>query len=273
MARRWTCGCSGGRRVWASRAARQCACKMMSPDLWFLLVLAIKMAVAAAFVVTASFVAERAGALVAAMVMTLPVGAGPAYVLLALDHGAGVHRRQRRRRASRPRRRRGISGMVYVLAAPAALVRLHHGGDAGDLGRLRTRHPRGHLVGARARSCSMSPPIGVCVPLAQRYLHVRIPVVARRWFDIPLRAPAVVALLVGDRRDRRPSIGSFARRHVRGVSDRDLGSSIVILHPRIGGQPPPRACMRMGASLVGFALRHSRRALSGRCRSALGSHF
>ena len=46
------------------------------------------MAVAAAFVVTASFIAERAGALVAAMVMTLPVGAGPAYVLLALDHGA-----------------------------------------------------------------------------------------------------------------------------------------------------------------------------------------
>jgi hypothetical protein len=33
----------------------------MSPDLWFLLVLAIKMAVAAAFVVTASFIAERAG--------------------------------------------------------------------------------------------------------------------------------------------------------------------------------------------------------------------
>ena len=47
----------------------------MSPDLWFLLVLAIKMAVAAAFVVTASLIAERAGALIAAMVVTLPVGA------------------------------------------------------------------------------------------------------------------------------------------------------------------------------------------------------
>jgi hypothetical protein len=34
------------------------------------------------------------------------------------------------------------------------------------------------------------------VPLAQRYRHVRIPVVARRWFDIPLRA-GLVALLVG----------------------------------------------------------------------------
>jgi hypothetical protein len=60
----------------------------MSPDVWFLLVLAIKMAVAAAFVVTASFIAERAGALVGAMVVTLPIAAGPAYILLALDHGA-----------------------------------------------------------------------------------------------------------------------------------------------------------------------------------------
>src|SRR5450631_3715317 len=88
----------------------------MSPDLWFLLVLAIKMAVAAAFVVTASFIAERAGALVGAMVVTLPIGAGPAYILLALDHGAAfiadstvaslaVHAAS------------GIFGTAYVVAA------------------------------------------------------------------------------------------------------------------------------------------------------------
>src|SRR5271167_3038532 len=88
----------------------------MSPDLWLLLVLAIKMAVAAAFVVTASFVAERAGALVGAMVVTLPIGAGPAYILLALDHGAAfiadstvaslaIHAAS------------GIFGMAYVLTA------------------------------------------------------------------------------------------------------------------------------------------------------------
>jgi hypothetical protein len=75
----------------------------MSPDLWFLLVLAIKMAVAAAFVVTASFIAERAGALVGAMVMTLPVGAGPAYVLRARSR-RGVHRRVDRREPRDPRR-------------------------------------------------------------------------------------------------------------------------------------------------------------------------
>ena len=92
----------------------------MSPDVWFLLVLAIKMAVAAAFVVTASFIAERAGALVGAMVVTLPIAAGPAYILLALDHGAAfvadstvaslaVHAAS------------GIFGTAYVFAAQRSL--------------------------------------------------------------------------------------------------------------------------------------------------------
>jgi Ca2+/H+ antiporter len=116
----------------------------MSPDLWFLLVLAIKMAVAAAFVVTASFIAERAGALVGAMVMTLPVGAGPAYVLLALDHGAAfiaestvaslaIHAAS------------GIFRYGLCAGGAAPLLRVHHGGDA------------------RARSFSTSPPMAsVC---------------------------------------------------------------------------------------------------------------
>jgi hypothetical protein len=50
--------------------------------------LALKMAATAAVVVTASLVAERVGALIGAMVATLPIAAGPAYILLALDHDA-----------------------------------------------------------------------------------------------------------------------------------------------------------------------------------------
>ncbi|MFL5043990.1 MAG: hypothetical protein ACJ8EA_04025, partial [Xanthobacteraceae bacterium] len=52
--------------------------------LW--LALAIKMAVTAGFVVLATATAERAGPLVGALVATLPIAAGPAYVFLALDH-------------------------------------------------------------------------------------------------------------------------------------------------------------------------------------------
>jgi hypothetical protein len=58
----------------------------MSPDLFFALTLVVKMGVTAAFVVIASMVAERAGPLVGAMVSTLPISAGPAYVFLALEH-------------------------------------------------------------------------------------------------------------------------------------------------------------------------------------------
>src|SRR5262249_58382723 len=59
----------------------------MPPDLFFLLSLAVKMAVTAAFVVLATYLAERAGAVVGAMIATLPIAAGPAYIFLALDHG------------------------------------------------------------------------------------------------------------------------------------------------------------------------------------------
>src|SRR5690348_18505364 len=58
----------------------------MSADLIFILLLALRMAVAAIFVVTASVVTERSGPAIGALIATLPISAGPAYVFLALDH-------------------------------------------------------------------------------------------------------------------------------------------------------------------------------------------
>lgn len=58
----------------------------MSPELFFLFTLAIKMAVAAVFVIGATIAAERAGPLIGGLIATLPLSAGPAYVFLALDH-------------------------------------------------------------------------------------------------------------------------------------------------------------------------------------------
>src|SRR6478752_3992053 len=60
----------------------------MSPDLAFILTLALRMAVTAAFVVSASVITERAGPVIGALVATLPISAGPSYVFLALDHDA-----------------------------------------------------------------------------------------------------------------------------------------------------------------------------------------
>ncbi len=56
---------------------------------WFWLTLAAKMAASAGIVVTASFLVERSGPFLGAMIATLPISAGPAYVVLALEHGPG----------------------------------------------------------------------------------------------------------------------------------------------------------------------------------------
>src|SRR5277367_4787047 len=60
----------------------------MSPELIFLLTLVLRMAITAAFVVTASVITERSGPVIGALVATLPISAGPTYVFLALDHDA-----------------------------------------------------------------------------------------------------------------------------------------------------------------------------------------
>src|SRR5471030_1404304 len=60
----------------------------MSPELIFILTLGLRMAITAAFVVSASVIAERSGPVIGALVATLPISAGPSYVFLALDHDA-----------------------------------------------------------------------------------------------------------------------------------------------------------------------------------------
>ena len=93
---------------------------------------------------------------------------------------------------------------------------------------------------------------GVCVPLAQRYLHVRMPVITRRWFDVPLRASLVAALvgtvvMLGD--SVGPELaGMFA------VFPIVMLSIMLILHPRIGGVATAAIIANAMWGLVGFAL-------------------
>src|ERR1700716_4624847 len=48
--------------------------------------LALKMAMTASIVVTASVLAERTGAFIAALIAALPAAAGATYIILALEH-------------------------------------------------------------------------------------------------------------------------------------------------------------------------------------------
>jgi hypothetical protein len=222
----------------------------MSPDIWFFVVLAVKMAVAAAFVVTASFIAERAGALVAAMVVTLPIGAGPAYILLAMDHGAAfiadstvaslaVHAAS------------GIFGMAYVIAAQrrpfAVTIAIAIG--TWMLCALVIRSVTWSVPGAILLNIAA---YGVCVLLAQRYLHVRMPMITRRWFDVPLRA-SLVALLVGTVVTLGDSVGPVLA-GIFAVFPIVMLSIMLILHPRIGGVATAAIIANAMWGLVGFAL-------------------
>src|ERR1700742_2237972 len=60
----------------------------MSPEITFLLTLGFRMAITAAFVVSASVITERSGPVIGALIATLPISAGPSYTFLALDHDA-----------------------------------------------------------------------------------------------------------------------------------------------------------------------------------------
>jgi hypothetical protein len=166
---------------------------MFSPDLAFILTLALRMAITAAFVVSASVITERSGPVIGALVATLPISAGPSYVFLALDHDAAFIAEGAL--ASLPinaatiwlaltyvvlaQRRNALvscGGAIAVWLALAALMRTVHWSLAGGL-----------IVNAITFAISL--------PLLRRFRHVKMPLITRRWYDIPLRASLVATLV------------------------------------------------------------------------------
>ncbi len=88
-------------------------------DAAFWAALLAKMLASAGIVVLASLAVERTGPLVGAMIATLPVSAGPAYLFLALDHDAAFLRDSAV--ASLP----AIAATALFIAAYAVLARRH----------------------------------------------------------------------------------------------------------------------------------------------------
>jgi hypothetical protein len=222
----------------------------LSPDLAFILTLALRMAITAAFVVSASVITERSGPVIGALVATLPISAGPSYVFLALDHDSGFIAEGAL--ASLPinaatiwlslsyvvlaQRRNALvscAGAVAVWLVLAALSRTVHWSLAGGL-----------FVNAVT--------FAICLPLLQRFRHVRMPLIARRWYDIPLRATLVatlVATVVTLSRWVGPSISGMIA-----VFPVVFSSMMLILHPRIGGQPTAAVLANSGWGMMGLGI-------------------
>jgi hypothetical protein len=187
---------------------------------------------------------------IGALVATLPISAGPSYVFLALDHDAAFIAEGAL--ASLPINAATIffaltyvvlaqrhstlvscAGAVAVWIALAASERTVQWSIAGGL-----------LANAVAFT--------ICLPLMRRYRHVKMPLITRRWYDIPLRASLVatlVATVVTLSRWVGPNVsGTIALFPVV------LTSMMLLLHPRIGGPATAALIANGGWGLMGFSI-------------------
>lgn len=195
------------------------------------LTLLVRMAVTAAFVVAASVITERAGPLIGGLVSTIPIAAGPTYVFLAMDHDTAFIAAATIGSLA-VNAGNVVFALAYVLLAqrapvwisvPAALAVWF----AVAFG---VRSYEWTLVGVVIANIVA---FVVCVPAADPFLHVRMPPVRRRWYDVPLRA-TLVACLVGGVVTASEHLGP----KITGLLTLFpivLSSLMAILQPRVGG--------------------------------------
>jgi hypothetical protein len=214
----------------------------------FWLALLAKMAASAAIVVAASVAAERAGPFLGAMIATLPISAGPAFVFLAIDHGPAFL--EASARASLPvfaatplfvaayaglAQRRGVlisaSGALLAWLVAALAVRQAEWGIGAAL-----------ALNAAASAC------GIAATAAYRTASARGAV--RKLWDIPFRAAVVMSVVAGVVIAGR-ALGPEAA-GVTAVLPVVFVSLALVLQARIGG-PAVAAMMASGLfGLIGF---------------------
>ena len=220
----------------------------MSPDLLFILTLGLRMAVTAAFVVSASIITERSGPVIGALIATLPISAGPSYVFLAQDHDAAFIAAGAL--ASLPVNAVTIVfGLVYAVLAQrlsgpvswavAAMVWI-------ALAAVVRRFDWSLIGGLSANAIAF----GICIPLLTRFRHVAMPLIKRRWYDVPLRASLVAALVA-----TVVTLSGWVGPQISGVLaifPIVFSSMMLILHPRIGGPATAAVVANAGWGLLGF---------------------
>jgi hypothetical protein len=163
----------------------------------------------------ASFIAE--GALASLPINAATIFLGLTYVVLAQRQNAAV----------------SCLGAVAVWMALASAVRTIHWSLAGGL-----------IANAVA--------FAICVPLLRRFRNVKMPLITRRWYDIPLRA-LLVAMLVAT----VVTLSGWVGPKVSGMIALFpvvFTSMMLILHPRIGGPPTAAVIANSGWGLMGLGI-------------------
>jgi hypothetical protein len=222
----------------------------MSLDLHVILFLLLRMAIAAAFVVTASIITERAGPVIGALVATLPVSAGPSYAFLALDHDAAFIAQGAL--SSLPVNAATIfMCLTYVVLSQRRSLLVSCGSAVAVwivLASIIKQFDWTLTAGLAANLIAF----GICIPLLAGYRHVKMPLVTRRWYDVPMRACLVatlVAIVVSTSGWVGPRISGIIALYPVVFS-----SMMVILHPRIGGPPTAAVLANSAWGLLGFGM-------------------
>jgi hypothetical protein len=216
----------------------------------FWLGLVVKMAVTAGFVVGATATAERAGALAGALVATLPIAAGPAYLFVALDHDAGFI-------AASALSSLAINAMNAVFALTYATMAQRFSVALSLLTGLAVwvvlaalvRTFDWTLAGAVLVNMLVIP---TCVALGRRLRDVAMPLITRRWYDVPLRA-GLAALLVATVVAASGRVGPQITGILAGFPI-VLSSLALILQPRIGGKASAAVLANTISGLAGFSI-------------------
>ena len=174
-------------------------------------------AVSAFVVVAATVAAEAAGPFWGGLIVSLPIGAGPAYVMLALQHDAGFI-------AASALGSFAVNAATFVFLAVLALlaVRVRWGwalaGSLGAWARGGAADPAGRVGPGRREPAQSGRRAGVPGgdPLGGARGGRRGRAVRRRWFELPVRA-AMVGLMVGGVVTGSRALGPAADRHGGGV--------------------------------------------------------
>jgi hypothetical protein len=222
----------------------------MSSDLAFALALVVRLIVSAAFVVVASFTAERAGVVVGAMISSLPISIGPAYVFLAIDHDAAFV-------ATSALASLVSNAATTVFTVTYVFVAQRHGTWTSVAASLLSWVAvwivflpfTWTLTAATIVNLAF---YAAAIPLVSRFRHAAMIVPQRRWYDLPLRAglvaTLVLAVILVSKRFGPTISGVVAAFPIV------FSSLVVILHPRVGGRASAAVVANAIGGMVGFMI-------------------
>jgi hypothetical protein len=221
----------------------------MSPDLLFWLSLVLKMAVTAGFVIGAAMVAERAGPAIGALVATLPIAAGPAYVFVALDHDAAFISASAIGSIA-AHAATAVFSVVFVVLAQRCHMIVSVGAAVASwfVVAFLLRQVSWTFVTAATANLAI---FGGCIALTDRYRHVRMPLILRKWYDVPVRA-VMVACLVAAVVGLSGRVGPIVT-GLLAVYPIVMTSLMLIFQPRVGGPATAALIANSMWGLVGFS--------------------